>query len=229
MRTRIPGSTGARILILAGNLLLSCLFTASAQLAITEVMSSASTNSGTTYLPPLSDYWELTNFGDSPIDLTGCKWNDDPGNKDGADPLPFVGLTIGARESIIFMQMDLITNADQFREWWGTNLPANLKVIPYGGNGLANPGDSVNLWGPGAANDADVIDREFQDMGGPVVRRVVDVCPRQRYQCPDDEQQIVVDDERPEAPRIIPRHHGSPRTITSAALSHRHAPRTSGP
>ena len=49
----------------------------SAQLAITEVMSSASTNLGSTLVAQSSDFWELTNFGTDPVNLNdGYRWND---------------------------------------------------------------------------------------------------------------------------------------------------------
>jgi hypothetical protein len=134
---------------------------ASAQLAITEAMSSASTNLGTELLLQLADYWELTNFGTNDVDLTGYRWNDNAGGLIGADPTPFTALTIAAGESIIFYESNATTiaSAQQFRDWWGTNLPANLKIIGYVGNGLSSTGDGIRLWGPNAASDADVIDR----------------------------------------------------------------------
>src|SRR5262245_53160703 len=78
---------------------------ASAQLAITEVMSSASTNLGTTLVAQSSDFWELTNFGTNAVNLNdGYRWNDNAGEFLGADPFPFVGLSIDPGESIIFIE-----------------------------------------------------------------------------------------------------------------------------
>src|SRR5258706_16370369 len=75
---------------------------ANAQLAITEAMSSASTNLGATLVAQNSDWWELTNFGTNSMDLTGYSWNDNAGGFIAADPTPFAGLTIGPGESIVF-------------------------------------------------------------------------------------------------------------------------------
>src|SRR5262245_7689051 len=91
---------------------------APAQLAITEVMPSASNRLGATPLAPLSDFWELTNFGDEGIDLTGYRWNDNAGGLDG-DAADFERRYIGPGESIILVQSSPVTTEQQFREWWG--------------------------------------------------------------------------------------------------------------
>jgi len=125
-----------------------------AQLAITEAMSSASTNG----VIQNSDFWELSNFGTNTIDLTGYSWDDNSGGLAQADPAPFVGLTIGPGESIIFFQSTApaSTNADQFRAWWG--LSPSVQAVMFVGNGLGSTGDGIRLYGPGAVNDADVVD-----------------------------------------------------------------------
>ncbi|MCS7091591.1 MAG: immunoglobulin domain-containing protein [Limisphaera sp.] len=128
------------------------------QLAITEAMSSASTNNllGVTQGP---DFWELTNFGSEPVDLTGYRWNDNDGGLAGADSAPFNGLVIGAGETILFVQNNVSgwDTPEAFRAWWG--LPATQRVVFYSGNGLSSNGDSVILWGPGAVSDEDILDR----------------------------------------------------------------------
>lgn len=130
----------------------------SAQLAITEVMSSASTNNllGVSQGP---DFWELSNFGTNTIDLTGFRWNDNSGGLDGADPSPFVGLSIAPSEKILFVQDNVpgLSTPEEFRAWWG--LPPEQKVVFYTGNGLSSDGDSVILWGPDATSDDDYVDR----------------------------------------------------------------------
>lgn len=133
-------------------------WSANGQLAITEAMSSASTNNalGVTQGP---DFWELTNFGSERIDLTGYRWNDNEGGLAGADASPFVGLVIEPGEVIVFVQNNVpgVDTAEAFRAWWG--LPPDQKVVFYTGNGLSSNGDSVILWGPNAAGDDDVVDR----------------------------------------------------------------------
>jgi hypothetical protein len=132
---------------------------ARAQLAITEIMSSAASTSNGVAVVQNSDFWELTNFGTNDLDLTGYKWNDNAGGLIGADPTPFTGVIIHGGESIIFFESNVAMNVSsaQVRAWWG--LPGSVQVIPYIGNGLSSSGDGVVLWGPGAANDGDVVDR----------------------------------------------------------------------
>ncbi|HXS68161.1 MAG TPA: hypothetical protein VN761_04920, partial [Candidatus Polarisedimenticolia bacterium] len=62
--------------ILCGFIAVMGLWQASAQLAITETMSSESTNLGSGLVAAGPDYWELSNFGTNTIDLTGYLFND---------------------------------------------------------------------------------------------------------------------------------------------------------
>jgi hypothetical protein len=73
----------------------------------------------------------------------------------------FEGVTIAAGESIILVQSGTgVASRDDFINWWGAaNLPANLQVLFYSGNGLSASGDSVVLWAPTATSDADYVDR----------------------------------------------------------------------
>src|SRR5262245_9487 len=139
--------------------------TASAQLAITEVMSSASTNLGTTLVTQASDFWELTNFGTNTVNLNdGYRWNDNAGDFIGADLNPFVGLSIGPGESIIFFETNnpFMTSPEQFRAWW--NLPATQKVVVYVANGLSSAGDGVRVW-DGTGKLVDSVDFPAADRG----------------------------------------------------------------
>jgi hypothetical protein len=93
------GSLGLRmfcVVAMAAAILLGCVRPAACQLAITEVMSSASRTLGTnSSLTSLSDYWELTNFGTEPIDLNGYRWNDNLGGLYGNDVKSLDGLGLG--------------------------------------------------------------------------------------------------------------------------------------
>ncbi len=129
-----------------------------AQLAITEVFPAASTNGA----PALhGDWWELTNFGTAPIDLTGYRFNDANGGlTNGVVTLD--GITIEAGESIVFLEQNVTTSlpsVDDFRTWWGTALPANLRIFGYATNniGLSGSGDAVRLWNASAMDDADTV------------------------------------------------------------------------
>lgn len=134
-----------------------------AQLAITETLSSASTNLGAGLVVQGPDFWELSNFGNSTIDLTGYRFNDADATLGGdADASVFNGVTIAPGESIVFVQAGttVVSNRDDFINWWGaTNLPANLQVIFYTGNGQSSSGDSIVLWNGTATSDADYVDR----------------------------------------------------------------------
>jgi hypothetical protein len=137
--------------------------TATAQLAITETLSSAATNLNAEAVVAGPDFWELSNFGPDAIDLTGYRFNDADATLGGdANSTVFNGITIAPGEAILFVQSGnlVVTNRDSFIEWWGdTNLPANVQVIFYTGNGLAEEGDSLVLWDNLATDDADYLDR----------------------------------------------------------------------
>jgi hypothetical protein len=133
-----------------------------AQLAITEAMSSESTNLGTGLVVAGPDYWELSNFGTNSIDLSGYIFNDADATRSGdANSSTLSGVTIAAGESIILVQSGTpVATRDDFINWWGAaKFPANLQVLFYSGNGLSGSGDSVVLWAPTATSDADYVDR----------------------------------------------------------------------
>jgi hypothetical protein len=138
------------------------LVSAPAQLAITETMPSASTNLGAALVVQGPDFWELSNFGTNAIDLSGYVFNDADATRGGdANSSALSGVTIAAGESIILVQSGTpIATRDDFINWWGAaNLPANLQVLFYTGNGLSGSGDSIVLWAPTATSDADYVDR----------------------------------------------------------------------
>jgi hypothetical protein len=139
------------------------LSSAPAQLAITETMSSASTNLGEGLVVQGPDYWELSNFGNMPIDLTGYRFNDEDATLGGdANSTMFEGVVIGPGESILFVQTGatVVTDRASFIEWWGAaNVPENLQVYFYSGNGQSSSGDSIVLWDATAIEDADYLDR----------------------------------------------------------------------
>jgi hypothetical protein len=148
--------------ILSGFLMMAGLWSLEAQLAITETMSSASTNLGTSLVVQGPDYWELSNFGTNAIDLSGYVFNDADATRSGdADSTALSGVTIAPGESIVLVQTGTpVATRDDFINWWGAaSLPANLQVLFYSGNGFSASGDSVVLWAPTATSDADYVDR----------------------------------------------------------------------
>lgn len=119
-----------------------------AQLAVTEVHSNQSTN-GTPALH--ADWFELTHYGSTPIDLRGWRLNDsNGGTTNGAVTLP--ALTLLPGESMVFVQ-DIDPAA--FRSWWGAALPTSLQVVTYSasGIGLSSSGDGLRLWDAAASAD----------------------------------------------------------------------------
>src|SRR4030095_4877597 len=156
MCTQIPGSPGGRTLFLAGNFLFSCLLTASGQLAITEVMSSASTSLGATTVTAGPDFWELTNFGTDPVNLANYTFADDKDVRQvlvsASDPDPL----IQPGESLLFVRSNptdpIPVTEDQFRAWWGSCLSPNARVRLYPNPGLNGTiGDRVSVYDAGGS------------------------------------------------------------------------------
>src|SRR5436190_24027557 len=105
---------------------------AQAQLAITETMSTESTNLGSGIVVQGPDFWELSNFGTNAIDLTGYIFNDADATRSGdADAITLSGVTIAAGESIILVQSGttVVTDRNQFTNWWGAPIPTNVQVL----------------------------------------------------------------------------------------------------
>jgi hypothetical protein len=124
---------------------------ARAQLAITELMASATTNcDGITGVHP--DFWELTNFGDDPIDLSGYRfW------ETGAVPFESANVLsnkMQAGESVIYVQDPHAPSeeaaAAAFRAWWGeANLSPNLQIRLFRTPRFDQAsGEGVRLWDP---------------------------------------------------------------------------------
>jgi len=135
------------LVLLAGAVALTWLSDARAQLAITEVMSSAANTKAGQPVTQNSDFWELTNFGDQPLDLTGYKFNDD-GPLISARTEPFQGLVISPGESVVFVRSDVNQTEQSFRDWWGPSLPATAQIRFYPSPGFSSNGDMVQVWDP---------------------------------------------------------------------------------
>jgi hypothetical protein len=134
----------AKIVLLVVFFLMLTIHTSPAQLAITEVMSSAIGG---------PDFWELSNYGDEPVDLTGYSFNDGDGIPVSS---PFLGLISSARGTIVFVQQDPVAySTDSFRQWWGLN--SNVPIVFYTGHGLAQSGDDVRLWSSTNATDENLV------------------------------------------------------------------------
>lgn len=108
---------------------------AHAGIVITEVMSA----SGTGGTP---DWIELTNDGSSAVSLTGWKMDDNSFNIAAAVALSGIS-SIGAGESVIFIESAAGAGVVSFRTFWGGL--ANVQVGYYSGAGMSfnSGGDGV--------------------------------------------------------------------------------------
>lgn len=120
--------------------------TSAATIAITEV---ASWSSGTTSVA--ADWFEVTNFGTTALDITG--WKVDDNSNLFTSALTLNGITsIAPGESVIFLETSSTNAATiiaNFKStWFGNNPPLNLQVGSYTGAsiGLSTGGDAVNLF-----------------------------------------------------------------------------------
>jgi hypothetical protein len=120
---------------------------AQAQVRITEVAPWSSGNS-----PVGADWFEVTNFGASAVGISGWKV-DDNSNSFGAS-VALTGITsIGAGQSVIFIEGTAATATSFVNNWFGGTAPAGFAIGTYSGSGigLSTAGDAVNLFdGSGA-------------------------------------------------------------------------------
>lgn len=123
-----------------------------AQIRITEVAPWSSGNS-----PLSADWFELTNVGGAAVDITG--WRVDDGSAAFGSSLALNGITsIGAGESVIFLE-SASSLATQFKSlWFGASAPAGLQIGNYTGSGigLSTGGDGLNIYTGGGALQASV-------------------------------------------------------------------------
>lgn len=143
-----------RNLIYSGALLSSVAFsgiaaavTVAPPLRITEVDP---TGSSASYA---ADWFELTNFGSSTVDITGWKMDDDSNLF--ASAVLLRGVTsIAPGNSVIFLEGNSTGSTDStiqnnFKSaWFGNSAPAGLIFGGYGGSGvsLSSSGDNVRLF-----------------------------------------------------------------------------------
>jgi uncharacterized protein YjiK len=119
-------------------------------LAITEVAPWSSGNS-----PIQADWFEVTNLGATPVDITGWKMDDNSYSAGSAVALRMV-TSIPAGRSAIFIESgaspsaaDATLIAKFCQNWFGAATPpAGVQVGVYGGSGvgLSTGGDAVNLF-----------------------------------------------------------------------------------
>ena len=113
---------------------------------ITEVMSNslATTTAGSIYA---GDWFEITNYGDAAVDITG--WKMDDNSHAFATTVALNGITsVGIGESVMFTESANAggVHVADFKTFWG--LGAGVKVGSYTGSGvgLSGSGDGVSVW-----------------------------------------------------------------------------------
>lgn len=123
---------------------------------ISEVAPWGSGNS-----PYGADWFELTNTGNAPVDITGWKVDDDSNSS--ANALMLKGVTsIAPGESVVFLETSATNQATVIAgfksAWFGSNVPAGLQVGSYNGSGigLGSGGDALNLFNASGALQAKV-------------------------------------------------------------------------
>lgn len=111
----------------------------SVSLMLTEISSSASPGAPSS----ADDYWELTNFGSSVVNLNGYSWHDSGRSPSAAAAyaLP-AGSSIAPGESVIFTGM--VPAA--FRSWWG--LASSIQVFQTSGAPGLGENDGVSFFDP---------------------------------------------------------------------------------
>ena len=119
--------------------------TANAQLKITEAESSEIAGNK-------ADWWELTNFGSSAVNITGYAMDDNSASY--ALSVLLSGITtIAPGESAVFFEVAGSTpvTIQGFKDWWG--LSASVQVGTYTGSGvgLSSTADAVNIYNSSGA------------------------------------------------------------------------------
>jgi predicted extracellular nuclease len=111
---------------------------AHASIRITEAMSSS--GSGGT-----ADWIEVTNYGSSAVSLSGWRMDDSSFNPGASVALNGVA-TIGAGESVIFVESASGAAIASFRTFWGGLSGVQVGFYSGSGVGLSSGGDGVGLF-----------------------------------------------------------------------------------
>jgi uncharacterized protein YjiK len=122
---------------------------AATAVAVTEVSPWSSGDSAYA-----ADWWELTNTGTTPVDLSGWKMDDNSDSPATAVALNGV-TTLAPGHSAVFIEGDSSTAAAFESAWFGGSVPAGFQIGTYSGDGvgLSTGGDQVNVFD---GNDAQV-------------------------------------------------------------------------
>jgi Immunoglobulin domain/Lamin Tail Domain len=158
LQTTDSGAYSVTVSNLVGstNVSANVLVTRKPNLVITEVQSSEGSGTNAS-----ADWFELANLDDFAVDLYGYRWDDNSANL-GVAYTVTNHVIIHPGEAVIFVETSApgAMTADKFKAWWGvSNLPKDLQIIVYGGNGLglSSSSDQVNLWNQAALVETDPI------------------------------------------------------------------------
>lgn len=125
---------------------------ADAAIVVSEVAAWSSSNASFA-----ADWFELTNTGDTAINITG--WKMDDSSNSFASAVTLHGITsIAAGESVIFTESASSLSSAFANTWFGGNLPAVLQIGNYSGSGvgLSASGDAVNIFNAAGVSQANV-------------------------------------------------------------------------
>jgi hypothetical protein len=111
---------------------------AAAQVHITEAMSSS--GSGGT-----DDWIEITNYGSSAISIAGWRFDDSSFSFGASQALSGI-TTIGAGESVIFIESAGGANIASFRNFWGGLSGVQVGYYSGSGLGLSSSGDGAIIF-----------------------------------------------------------------------------------
>lgn len=111
------------------------------RLLLTEVQS----NQSATAPAGANDYWELTNFGATAVDLSGYSWHDSGRSAATAASVSLLpsGSSIAPGESVIFTE----ASPEVFRQWWGLDASVQVFQADAAQSGLGGD-DGLSLFGP---------------------------------------------------------------------------------
>ncbi|HEY4416748.1 MAG TPA: CotH kinase family protein [Verrucomicrobiae bacterium] len=152
MQTNQTGRYSITVTNVAGNASASFVLTVTPKprLVITEAMASEAKST----TPATSDWWELSNLGNFPVNLQGYRFDDDHDSFTDAQTITNV-ITIAPGESIVLVEN---MTPNDFRTWWGPQkLPVNVQIIPYAKIGFSSDGDSIYLWNAAANSTTDTV------------------------------------------------------------------------
>ncbi len=112
------------------------------RLIVTEVAPWGSSNA--TYA---ADWFEVTNVGSAPVDMTGWTMDDNSNSASLAVPIAGVG-SVAPGQSVVLIEGTSATAANFVTAWFGGSAPAGFVIGTYSGSGvgLSATSDAVNLF-----------------------------------------------------------------------------------